>query len=329
MNEKRLFLLDAYALIFRAYYALIKMPRLTQGGFNTSAIFGFVNTLEEVLRKENPTHIAVCFDPHGPTFRSEADASYKAQRESMPEDIRLSVPVIKEIIRAYSIPILEVEGFEADDVVGTMAKRAEKEGFTTYMMTPDKDFGQLVSPNVLQYKPAYRGQDFEIRGEEEVCSRYGIQRTSQVIDLLALMGDKIDNIPGCPGVGEKTAVKLIQDFGSVDELLSRTGELKGALKKKIEENEKQIRDSYFLATIRTDVPVEESPDDLVRKPEDKEKLFAIFKELEFKSLSDRVAKRISGQQAPLRNSGFPSSLFDFDGDEAEESPAEIAAIQYA
>lgn len=329
MNEKRLFLLDAYALIFRAYYALIKMPRLTQGGFNTSAIFGFVNTLEEVLRKENPTHIAVCFDPHGPTFRSEADASYKAQRESMPEDIRLSVPVIKEIIRAYSIPILEVEGFEADDVVGTMAKRAEKEGFTTYMMTPDKDFGQLVSPNVLQYKPAYRGQDFEIRGEEEVCSRYGIQRTSQVIDLLALMGDKIDNIPGCPGVGEKTAVKLIQDFGSVDELLSRIGELKGALKKKIEENEKQIRDSYFLATIRTDVPVEESPDDLVRKPEDKEKLFAIFKELEFKSLSDRVAKRISGQQAPLRNSGFPSSLFDFDGDEAEESPAEIAAIQYA
>ena len=223
MNEKRLFLLDAYALIFRAYYALIKMPRLTQGGFNTSAIFGFVNTLEEVLRKENPTHIAVCFDPHGPTFRSEADASYKAQRESMPEDIRLSVPVIKEIIRAYSIPILEVEGFEADDVVGTMAKRAEKEGFTTYMMTPDKDFGQLVSPNVLQYKPAYRGQDFEIRGEEEVCSRYGIQRTSQVIDFLALMGDKIDNIPGCPGVGEKTAVKLIQDFGSVDELLSRTG----------------------------------------------------------------------------------------------------------
>lgn len=329
MNEKRLFLLDAYALIFRAYYALIKMPRLTQGGFNTSAIFGFVNTLEEVLRKENPTHIAVCFDPHGPTFRSEADASYKAQRESMPEDIRLSVPVIKEIIRAYSIPILEVEGFEADDVVGTMAKRAEKEGFTTYMMTPDKDFGQLVSPNVLQYKPAYRGQDFEIRGEEEVCSRYGIQRTSQVIDLLALMGDKIDNIPGCPGVGEKTAVKLIQDFGSVDELLSRTGELKGALKKKIEENEKQIRDSYFLATIRTDVPVEESPDDLVRKPEDKEKLFAIFKELEFKSLSDRVAKRISGQQAPLRNAGFPSSLFDFDGGEAEESPAEIAAIQDA
>ena len=199
----------------------------------------------------------------------------------MPEDIRLSVPVIKEINRAYSIPILEVEGFEADDVVGTMAKRAEKEGFTTYMMTPDKDFGQLVSPNVLQYKPAYRGQDFEIRGEEEVCSRYGIQRTSQVIDLLALMGDKIDNIPGCPGVGEKTAVKLIQDFGSVDELLSRIGELKGALKKKIEENEKQIRDSYFLATIRTDVPVEESPDDLVRKPEDKEKLFAIFKELEF------------------------------------------------
>lgn len=187
MDEKRLFLLDAYALIFRAYYALIKMPRLTQSGTNTSAIFGFVNTLEEILRKESPTHIAVCFDPKGPTFRSEADASYKAGREATPEDIRWSIPIIKEIIKAYNIPILEVEGFEADDVIGTMAKRAEKEGFTTYMMTPDKDFGQLVSPNVIQYKPAYRGQDFELRGEKEVCERYGLSNTSQVIDLLALM----------------------------------------------------------------------------------------------------------------------------------------------
>ena len=314
MNEKRLFLLDAYALIFRAYYALIKMPRLTQCGFNTSAIFGFVNTLEEVIRKENPSHIAVCFDPHGPTFRSETYASYKAQREAMPEDIRQSIPFIKEIIKAYNIPILEVAGYEADDVIGTMAKKAEKEGFTTYMMTPDKDFGQLVSPNVLQYKPSYRGQDFEIRGEEEVCARYGIEKTSQVIDLLALMGDKVDNIPGCPGVGEKTAVKLIQDFGSVEELLNRTDELKGALKKKVEENTQQIRDSYFLATICTDVPVEENPEDLVRKQEDRDKLFAIFKELEFKSLRDRVAKRLDAVKPVESKSGFPASLFDFDAE---------------
>ena len=330
MNENRLFLLDAFALIFRAYYALIKMPRLTQGGFNTSAIFGFVNTLEEIIRKEHPSHMAVCFDPQGPTFRSEADASYKADREAMPEDIRLSIPIIKEIIRAYNIPILQVDGFEADDVIGTMARRAEKEGFTTYMMTPDKDFGQLVSPSVLQYKPAYRGQDFELRGEEEVCARYGLQKTSQVIDLLALMGDKIDNIPGCPGVGEKTAVKLIQDFGSVENLLANTGSLKGALKKKIEENAQQIRDSYFLATIRTDVPIEEDPADLVRRPEDRDKLFAIFKELEFKSLADRVAKRIDAEapakaapaeSKPKGEGGFPTSLFDMDDD----TPADTAA----
>ena len=321
MEEKRLFLLDAFALIFRAYYALIKMPRLTQGGFNTSAIFGFVNTLEEILRKEKPTHIAVCFDPQGPTFRSEADASYKSERESMPEDIKLSIPIIKEIIKAYNIPILEVEGFEADDVIGTMAKAAEKEGFTTYMMTPDKDFGQLVSPNVLQYKPSYRGQDFELRGEEEVCARYGIENTRQVIDLLALMGDKIDNIPGCPGVGEKTAVKLINDFGSVEELLRRTDELKGALKKKIEENRQQILDSYFLATIRTDVPVNVDPDELVRKPEDKEKLFAIFKELEFRSLKERVEKRLS-QKTDVKP-GFKDSLFDFE----EESSAPVVKAE--
>ena len=310
MEEKRLFLLDAFALIFRAYYALIKMPRLTQGGFNTSAIFGFVNTLEEIIRKEKPTHIAVCFDPQGPTFRSEADASYKAERDSMPEDIRLSIPIIKEIIKAYNIPILEVDGFEADDVIGTMSKKAESEGFTTFMMTPDKDFGQLVSPNVLQYKPSYRGQDFELRGEEEVCARYGIKNTRQVIDLLALMGDKIDNIPGCPGIGEKTAVKLINDFGSVEELLKRTDELKGALKKKIEDNRQQILDSYFLATIRTDVPVDVKPDDLKRKPEDKEKLFAIFKELEFRSLRDRVERRLDG--ATASKSSYSNSLFDFD-----------------
>lgn len=316
MEQKRLFLLDAYALIFRAYYALIRMPRITQSGFNTSAIFGFVNTLEEVLRKENPSHIAVCFDPAGPTFRNEAFEQYKGERESTPEDIKLSVPIIKEIVKAYNIPVVEVAGYEADDVIGTLARRAEKENFTIYMMTPDKDFGQLVSPSILQYKPSYRGQDFEIRGEKEVCERYGIKRTSQVIDLLALMGDKIDNIPGCPGVGEKTAIKLINDFDSVDNLVLRTDELKGALKKKVEENKEQILFSKYLATICTDVPVEVEISDLQRKPADREKLFAIFKELEFKTLIDRVGRRINAEEKPFITAQKPKqsdgtlSLFD-------------------
>lgn len=328
---KKLFLLDAFALIFRAYYALIKMPRITRTGFNTSAIFGFVNTLEELLRKENPTHIAVCFDPQGPTFRNEAYAEYKAERDAMPEDIRLSIPFIKEIVKAYNIPIVSVDGFEADDVIGTLAKMAEHEGFTTYMMTPDKDYGQLVSANVLQYKPAYRGQDFEIRGEEEICARYGLQNTSQVIDLLALMGDKADNIPGCPGVGEVTAAKLIKEFGSVENLLANTDRLKGALQKKVEENRDKIEFSKFLATIRTDVPVNVRPDDLMRKPVDREKLFSIFKELEFKTLIERVNKRIdqtyikskdaevSGKTAsPQAPSLFDDDSFDYPAD-AESS----------
>lgn len=322
----KLFLLDAYALIFRAYYALIRMPRLTQTGFNTSAIFGFVNTLEEVLRKEKPTHIAVCFDPAGPTFRSEAFADYKGERESTPEDIRLSIPIIKEIVKAYGIPVIEVAGFEADDVIGTLSRRASSEGYTVYMMTPDKDFGQLVGPNVLQYKPSYRGQDFELRGEEEVCERYGISNTSQVIDLLALMGDKIDNIPGCPGVGEKTAVKLIHDFGNVEALVERTEELKGALKKKIEENKEQILFSKFLATIRTDVPIEISLDDMALSAPDRDKLFAIFRDLEFKSLAERVRRRLDGDEASRGErtaSGFPTSLFDF-ADEAEPERGESA-----
>lgn len=316
MEQKRLFLLDAYALIFRAYYALIRMPRITQSGFNTSAIFGFVNTLEEVLRKENPSHIAVCFDPAGPTFRNEAFEQYKGERESTPEDIKLSVPIIKEIVKAYNIPVVEVAGYEADDVIGTLARRAEKENFTIYMMTPDKDFGQLVSPSILQYKPSYRGQDFEIRGEKEVCERYGIKRTSQVIDLLALMGDKIDNIPGCPGVGEKTAIKLINDFDSVDNLVLRTDELKGALKKKVEDNKEQILFSKYLATICTDVPVDVEISDLQRKPADREKLFAIFKELEFKTLIDRVGRRINAEEKPFITAQKPKqsdgtlSLFD-------------------
>ena len=321
MRQKRLFLLDAYALIFRAYYALIRMPRVTQSGFNTSAIFGFVNTLEELLKKEKPTHIAVCFDPQGPTFRSEAFEDYKGEREATPEDIKLSIPIIKEIVKAYNIPILEVDGFEADDVIGTVAKRASSKGYTVYMMTPDKDFGQLVGPDILQYKPSYRGQDFELRGEEEVCGRYGISSTSQVIDLLALMGDKIDNIPGCPGIGEKTAVKLISEFGSVENLIDNVGMLKGALKKKVEENAEQIKFSKFLATIRTDVPVEVTADELAVKEPDKEKLFAIFRGLEFKSLAERVRKRLEGPSQPVV--GTPS-LFDFE-DEPEPEVRESAA----
>ncbi len=323
MEGKRLFLLDAYALIFRAYYALIKVPRLTRDGFNTSAIFGFVNTLEEVLRKESPTHIAVCFDPQGPTFRSQAFEDYKGERAATPEDIKLSVPIIKEIIRAYNIPVVEAEGFEADDVIGTLARQAEKEGFTTYMMTPDKDFGQLVSPSILQYKPAYRGQDFEIRGEEEVKMRYGLASTSQVVDLLALMGDKIDNIPGCPGVGEKTAIKLIADFGSVENIINSTDQLKGALKKKIEENKEQILFSKFLATIRTDVPLDISPRDLMLKAPDKSKLFAIFDSLEFKSLAERVRRRLDKPSlSPADVKKSQPSLFDFEEDNGISSQPE-------
>lgn len=330
---KRLFLLDAFALIFRAYYALIKMPRVTQDGLNTSAIFGFVNTLEEVLRKENPTHIAVCFDPQGPTFRSRAYTDYKGEREAMPEDIRISIPIIKDIIRAYNIPILIAEDFEADDVIGTMARRAEKEGFTTYMMTPDKDFGQLVSPSILQYKPSYRGQDFELRGEEEVCRRYDIERPIQVIDLLALMGDKIDNIPGCPGVGEKTAVKLIHDFGTVENLLDNTDSLKGALKKKVEENAEQIRFSKFLATIRTDVPLDATPESLERKDPDTEALMELFKKLEFRQLTDRVMRRLKASSssqttasAPKSTSDFPTSIFDFTNEIEESSTQKDSSV---
>lgn len=291
-NKPRLFLLDAYALIFRAYYALIKMPRTTSKGMNTSAIFGFVSTLEELLRKERPTHLAVCFDPAGPTFRHEAYDAYKGEREATPEDIKMSVPVIKEIVRAYRIPILEAEGFEADDVIGSMALKASALGYVTYMMTPDKDFGQLVTPTILQYKPAYRGGDFEIRGPQQVCERYGLNSPEQVIDLLALMGDKSDNIPGCPGVGEKTAVKLIGEFGNVENLIASAHTLKGALRKKVEENIGQIEFSKFLATIRTDVPLAESPADLVRRREDTAELKRLFSELEFRTLERRVMERI-------------------------------------
>lgn len=282
----KLFLFDAYALIYRAYYAFIKNPRINSKGMNTSAVLGFCNTLHEVLAKEKPEYLGVAFDPHGPTFRSEAYAQYKAQREETPEDIRRSVPVIKDILKAMRIPVLEAEGFEADDVIGTLARKAGSEGIRTYMLTPDKDYGQLVGGNVVMYRPRHGG-GYETLDEAGVCQKYGITGTAQVIDLLGLMGDAADNIPGCPGVGEKTAVKLLQQFGSVDALLERTGELKGALKKKVEENAEQIRFSKFLATIRTDVPVELDLEKLRVTEPDTAELRRLFTELEFKTLLDK------------------------------------------
>ena len=252
---EKLFLLDAYALIYRAYYAFIKNPRINSKGMNTSAIMGFVNTLEEVLQKEQPTHLGVAFDPSGPTFRHEAYPEYKAQREETPEAIRVAVPYIKKILTAYHIPILEISGFEADDVIGTLSMQADKAGIDTFMMTPDKDYAQLVTPHVRMYRPSLGMKEAEILGPQEVMDKYGLTDCRQVIDMLGLMGDAADNIPGCPGVGEKTAQKLIQEFGSVENLLERSGELKGALKQKIEDNKDKITFSKWLATIKTDVPI--------------------------------------------------------------------------
>lgn len=300
-DDNKLFLLDAYALIYRAYYALIRAPRVTTKGFNTSAIFGFCNTLTEILRKENPTHIAVCFDPHGPTFRHEAYPEYKADREAMPEDIRASLPYIKDIVKAWNIPIIEVPGYEADDVIGTLSRQAEREGMTTYMMTPDKDYGQLVTDKVLVYRPSLRGNDFEIRGVKEVCERHGISSPLQVIDLLALEGDAIDNIPGCPGVGEKTAQKLIAEWGTVERMLDNTDKLKGAVQRKVTENADQIRFSKFLATIKTDVPVEIDIASLRRQEPDIERLKEIYTELEFKTF----IARLKGDTTPVEKAPAP------------------------
>jgi len=312
-STEKLFLLDAYALIYRAYYALIKNPRVNSKGFNTSAVFGFVNTLEEVLKKEQPTHIGVAFDPAGPTFRHEAYEQYKAQREETPEVIRLSVPVIKDIIRAYRIPILEVAGYEADDVIGTLATEAGRRGITTYMMTPDKDYGQLVGGCVYMYRPKHIG-GFEKMGTEEVKAKFAISDTRQVIDMLGLMGDASDNIPGCPGVGEKTAQKLIAQFGSIENLLANTDQLKGALKTKVESNREQIGFSKFLATIKTDVPIALDMDALVREEPDADALRRIFDELEFRSLIDRVLGKPTS--TPLSGTASAGPLFA----QAEETP---------
>lgn len=287
----KLFLLDAYALIYRSYYAFIKNPRVNSKGLNTSAVFGFVNTLEELLRKENPTHIAVAFDPPGGTFRHEAYEKYKAQRQETPEDIRIAIPIIKKIISAYNIKELEIPRYEADDVIGTIAKKAEQEGFDVYMMTPDKDYGQLTSDHIYMYKPKTFGSGFDILNAKKVMEKYELSSPLQMIDYLGLMGDSSDNIPGCPGVGPKTAQKLLADYGSIENLLEHTGEMKGTLKTRLEENHEQIIFSKFLATIKTDVPIDFVKDEYIRKDIDGEKLEKIFEDLEFRTLINRVLKK--------------------------------------
>lgn len=312
---KKLFLLDAYALIYRAYYAFIRTPRINSKGQNTSAVLGFVNTLEDVLAKERPDYIAVVFDPAGPTFRHEAYPDYKAQREATPEDIRTAVPVIKEIVDAYRIPIVEVPGYEADDVIGTLSVQAEAAGVDVFMMTPDKDYGQLVTDHVRMFRPKHGG-GYDVMGPQEVCEKYGVERTSQIIDLLALMGDASDNVPGCPGVGEKTAVKLIAQFGSVDSLLGATAELKGALRRKVEESADKIRFSKFLVTIKTDAPVSLDLEAFKRTDPDLETLGKLFEELEFRSLMQRVKKNhgVSEKTAELQ----PDLFAEFADDRTEE-----------
>ncbi len=295
---EKLFLLDAYALIYRSYYAFIKNPRINSKGLNTSAIMGFLNTLQEVLTKEQPTHLGVAFDPHGPTFRSEAYPAYKAQREATPEDIKQSVPIIKNILKAWNIPILEAEGYEADDVIGTLATKAGEQGIDTYMLTPDKDYGQLVRENVKIYRPRHGG-GYEVMGPEEVKAKYTIPSTEAVIDLLALMGDSADNFPGCPGVGEKTAVKLINEFGTVEELIARSSEIKGALQKKVEEHVDDIKLSKFLATIKTDVPIELRMDELKISQPNETELVKLFEELELKSLASKILKKSETKPKPV------------------------------
>ena len=313
----KLFLLDAYALIYRAYYGFIKNPRINSKGENVSAIYGFINTLEEVLTKEQPTHIGVAFDPHGGTFRHEAYPPYKAQREETPEGIRFGVPIIKELLQAYRIPVLEVAGYEADDVIGTLASQAEAQGIETYMMTPDKDYGQLVSEHVSMFKPRTMGSGFDILGPAEVCAKWGIERPEQVVDILGLMGDASDNIPGCPGVGEKTAVQLIQQFGGIEGLLAHTDQLKGKQREKVETNREQIELSRWLAKIVTDVPITLDMEALALQEPDREALNKMFERLEMRSKTKQTlppAPRLSprspyqGEGLALREGGEQSPL---------------------
>ena len=304
--SKTLLLIDAYAMIYRAYYAFIRAPRMNSRGENTSAIFGFVVTLDDLLRKVQPTHVGVAFDPHGPTFRHEAYEQYKAQREGTPEDIRRAVPVIKQLLEAMNIPVLEVPGFEADDVIGTLSKQGEAAGFEVYMATPDKDYGQLVTPFVKMYRPRHTG-GFEILGPKEVCEKYGLKHQSQVIDLLGLMGDASDNIPGCKGVGEKTAVALLHQFGNIEYMLEHTEEIKGALRQKVEAQIEDIRFSKFLATIRTDVPITLDEALLAKREPNMEALSALYRELEFNTLLSKLTPSVASGQPGQPKTPKPSS----------------------
>ena len=319
----KLFLIDAYALIYRSYYAFIRAPRINSKGLNTSAVMGFCNTLNEVLNKEKPTHIGVAFD-HGKTFRHDAFPEYKAQREETPEDIKLSVPIIKDVLAAMNIPILQVDGFEADDVIGTLATKAGAEGVETYMLTPDKDYGQLVHSNVYMYKPRHGG-GYDIIGESEIEEKYGIPTPAQVIDLLALMGDSADNFPGCPGVGEKTAVKLINQFGNIDNMLNHTDELKGKMREKVENAVDDIRMSKFLATIRTDVPIELNLDELAVTSPDEKKLTELFTELEFKTLANKFLKKDKPVQKEVKTQ---LDLFQEFAPESSEAPKNASFESY-
>ena len=321
----KLFLIDAYALIYRSYYAFIKSPRINSKGVNTSAILGFCNTLHEVLQKEKPDYLAVAFDPHGPTFRSDIFEEYKAQREKTPEDILISVPIIKNILKAMNIPILIADGYEADDIIGTLATQIQVDGLETYMFTPDKDYGQLVRENVKIYRPRYGG-GYEIQGVKEITDKYQLKSPEQVIDILALMGDSADNFPGCPGVGEKTAIRLINEFGSVDEIINNTNRLKGALKNKIEEHIDDIKMSKFLATIKTDVPIEYDLEKMKVTSPDETQLRKIFNELEFKTLAEKF---LGGEKKVVKKQPSQPDLFGFfqDNDQETEKKSSFESLK--
>lgn len=326
---KKFYLLDAYALIYRAYYGLIRSPRINSKGQNTSAIFGFLTTLNEVLQKEQPDLLAIGFDPAGHTFRHELFPEYKAQREATPEDIKKAVPIIKDLIKAYRIPILEVPGFEADDVIGTMAKAAVSKGYEVRMITPDKDYAQLVEPNLLMQRPGHGNAPWEILGPQEVCEKYGLQSPLQVIDYLALMGDAADNIPGCPGVGPKTATTLLQQFGSCEDIIAHSSELKGAVRKKIEEHVDEIKLSKILTTIKTDVPLQYDFEQFKIEEPDKEALRQIFTELEFRSFLTKLdGPQKSSKSAPVELSLFGSESTEDKGNDSERLFSRLENLSY-
>ena len=328
--DMKLFLLDAYALIYRSYYAFIKNPRVNSKGQNVSAAYGFTNTLQEILNKENPTHIAVAFDPPGKTFRHETYEQYKAQRQETPEDIRNAVPIIKNIIEAYNIKVLEVPFYEADDVIGTVSKQAERVGFDVYMVTPDKDYGQLTSKHIFMYKPRFGDSGFDILDDKDVLAKYGLTSPMQIIDYLGLMGDASDNIPGCPGVGPKTAQKLLDEFGTIENLLENTDKLKGSIKNKIEENKEQITFSKYLATIKTDVPINFEKEELKYVGFDAEKLENLFEELEFRSLIDRILKKDTRVTAPpVKKLSGQLNLFGMPDEDVNEQQANTADTNYS